>query len=360
LPLTRPFIAPEELARNGGHRELLRLGANESAFGPPPRATAAMREALPHISWYGDPESVELREALAAAHGCAVAEIVVAAGIDDLLGLCVRGYLAPGEVAITTLGSYPTFNYHVAGYGGVLESVPYARDGAVQLEALALAARTAHAKLVYLANPDNPSGSFAPHAEVERLLAALPADTLLVLDEAYADFVEARELLPAAVDPRVVRTRTFSKAYGMAGARIGYALAARAVVETFGKIRLQYGVNRTAQIGALAALGETEFVAGVVAEVARGRAEYAALAERAGFATLPSRANFVLIDAGTRERAERLLNLLLERAVFVRKPGAPPLDRCIRVTVGTPAERLRFAEAFAEATRTLDAKPPRS
>ncbi len=183
---------------------------------------------------------------------------------------------------------------------------------------------------------------------------------MLLLDEAYADFVDARELLPAAIDPRVVRTRTFSKAYGMAGARIGYALAARGVVETFGKIRLQYGVNRTAQIGALAALAETEFVAGVVAEVARGRVEYAALAERAGFATLPSRANFVLIDAGTRERAERLLQLLLERAVFVRKPGAPPLDRCIRVTVGRPAERLRFAEAFAEATRALDAKPPRS
>ena len=166
--------------------------------------------------------------------------------------------------------------------------------------------------------------------------------------------------MPARIDERVVRTRTFSKAYGMAGARIGYALASRAAIETFGKIRLQYGVNRTAQIGALAALGEGEFVAGVVAEVARGREEYVALAHAAGFATLPSAANFVLIDVGTRERAQRLLELLLERAVFVRKPGAPPLDRCIRVTVGTAAERVRLASVFSEAAAALDAKAARS
>ena len=339
---------------------MLRLGANESAFGPPPAALAAMREALPRTSWYGDPESAELREALTRVHACAYEEILVAAGIDDLLGLCVRGYCAPGSVALTTLGSYPTFNYHVAGYGGVLETVPYAHGGAVRLDALSAAAHASRAKVVYLANPDNPSGSFAGRAEVEGFVASLPPDALLILDEAYADFVSPDELPPAGVLPRVVRTRTFSKAYGMAGARIGFALAERAVIDTFGKIRLQYGVNRTAQIGALAALGESGFVAEVCAEVARGRDEYAALAARLGFAALPSRANFVLLDAGTRERAERLVALLLERSVFVRKPGAPPLDRCIRVTVGTLAERRRFGDALAEATLALDANPPGS
>jgi histidinol-phosphate aminotransferase len=357
LPLSRPFVAPEELARLGGHADLLRLGANESSFGPPPAALAAMREALPYTSWYGDPESTELREALAALHGCAVDEIVVAAGIDDLLGLCVRGYLAPGEVAVTTLGSYPTFVYHVSGYGGALETVPYALDGRVQLDALAAAARAAHAKLVYLANPDNPSGSFAGPADVAAFVAALPEDALLVLDEAYVDFVPSGEVLAGAVHPRIVRTRTFSKAYGMAGARIGYALAAREVIETFGKIRLQYGVNRTAQVGALAALPERRFVADVVDEVARGREEYAVTARHAGLSVLGSHANFVLIDAGARERAERLLTALLERGVFVRKPGAAPLDRCIRVTVGTAAQRARFAAIFGEAVRALEANP---
>jgi len=347
LPLTRPFIAPEELARRAGHAELLRLGANESAFGPSPVALKAMQRELPRTSWYGDPESVELREALAAEHGRAPGEITVAAGIDDLLGLAVRGYLAPGEVAVTTLGSYPTFAYHVNGYGGKLEAVPYARDGRVQLDALAETARRLHAKVVYLANPDNPSGSFASRADVEAFAAALPEDALLVLDEAYADFVPAGDL-PANLGPNVLRTRTFSKAFGMAGARIGFALGTTQTVEVFDKIRLQYGVNRTAQIGALDALRDREFTAGVVAEVARGRAEYGALAQRLGLETLASQTNFVCFDLCTRERAEGALESLLTRGVFVRKPGAPPIDRCIRVTVGTAPERAQFAEIFAE------------
>jgi histidinol-phosphate aminotransferase len=318
-----------------------------------------MRAALPRTSWYGDPESVDLRAALAAKHGCAPEEIVVASGIDDLLGLCVRGYLAPGEIALTTLGSYPTFNYHVHGYGGKLETVPYARDGRVQLDALLEAAHARAAKIVYLANPDNPSGTFAGRAELERFTAELPAQTLLVLDEAYADFVAPGDLPPDRIDPRVVRTRTFSKAYGMAGARIGYALAAREAIETFGKIRLQYGVNRTAQIGALAALGEGEFVVGVVADVARGRAEYAALARSLGFPVFDSRTNFACIDLGTRERAEAMVESLLQRGVFIRKPGAPPIDRCIRVTVGTAPERAEFARIFSEAVAELGANPAR-
>jgi len=356
LPLTRPFIAPEELARAAGHAELLRLGANESAFGPPPAALAAMRAALARVSWYGDPESSDLRTALAARHHCAAEEIVVAAGIDDLLGLCVRAYLTPGEVAVTTLGSYPTFAYHVNGYGGRLETVPYANDGSVQLGALLERARETEAKIAYLANPDNPSGSFIPRAAIEAALDALPPQTLLVLDEAYADFVDSSELLAESIDPRIVRTRTFSKAFGLAGARIGYALGPRETIETFAKIRLQYGVNRTAQIGALAALGEEAFVGGVVAEIARGRDEYVALARRLGLGTLASRANFVCFDLGTRARAERMVELLMARAVFVRKPGAAPIDRCVRVTVGTSDERARFAKSFGEALAELDAK----
>lgn len=354
LPPSRPFVAPEELARRAGRAALLRLGANESAFGPPPRALVAMRSELEHTAWYGDPESIELREALAARHGCAPENISVGSGIDDLLGLAVRAYLAPGDVTVATHGSYPTYVYHVHGYGARLETVPYARSGAVDLEALAARVRTAGARQVYLANPDNPSGAFASRKEVAAFVAALPPGVLFVLDEAYGDFVAPEELPPETIDPRVVRMRTFSKAYGLAGARIAYALAAPDVIATFGKIRLQFGVNRTAQIGALAALRETEFVANVVAEVERGRAEYRALAERHGLSSLPSRTNFVCIDLGSRARAEAMVEALLERGVFVRKPGAPPLDGHIRVTVGTPAERERFATIFAEALAALE------
>jgi histidinol-phosphate aminotransferase len=351
LPPSRPFIAPEELARRAGRTELLRLGANESSFGPPPRALEAMREAVAHTNFYGDPESAALRDALAARHGCAPQNITVGAGIDDLLGLAVRAYLAPGDVSVMTLGSYPTYTYHVLGYGARSETVPYAPDGSVQLDALAERARATGARVVYLANPDNPSGAFASRDAVAAFLDALPSDIVVILDEAYGDFVSTEELLPATSDPRVIRMRTFSKAYGFAGARIAYCIAAPPTIEAFGKIRLQFGVNRTAQVGALVALGEDDFVASVVADVARGRDEYRALAARLRIGTLPSRTNFVCFDLGSRERAEAAVEALLSLGVFVRKPVAAPIDGYVRVTVGTAPERAQFADAFARVLR---------
>ncbi|MDQ2857069.1 MAG: aminotransferase class I/II-fold pyridoxal phosphate-dependent enzyme [Candidatus Eremiobacteraeota bacterium] len=356
LAPTRPFVAPEELARRAGHASLLRLGANESAFGPPPRALEAMRAELPRVSWYGDPESTELRAALAARHGCGFENIVIGSGIDELLGLAVRAFLAPGDVSVATLGTYPTYSYHVAGFGARLETAPYAADGRVQLDTLAGLAHATGARVAYLANPDNPSGSFAARDAVARFRDALPAQCLLLLDEAYGDFVAPAELLGETLDPRVLRMRTFSKAFGLAGARIAYAVGSAQAIAAFGKIRLQYGVNRTAQIGALAALREDAFVANVVAEVARGRAEYAALAAEAGLRSLPSRTNFTCIEIGSRGAAERMVEELLRLAVFVRKPGAAPLDGFVRVTVGTERERESFAAAFREAIRALPAQ----
>jgi len=354
LPPSRPFVGPEELARRTGRASLLRLGANESAFGPPPRAVAAMRAEIERISYYGDPEALALRQALAAKHGCAVAEISIGSGIDDLLGLTVRAYLAPGDVTVAALGSYPTYVYHVLGFAARLETVPYTTAGRVPLDALAVRARETDARIVYLANPDNPSGTFAGRPEVEALIDALPSHALLLLDEAYADFVAPEHLLPEGVQPRVIRMRTFSKAYGLAGARIAYAIAPAATIATFDKLRHHFGVNRIAQSGALAALEDTAFVRYVVAEVALGRAEYAALGARFGCAAIQSHANFVCIDLGSRGRAEAMVEALLELGVFVRKPGAPPLDGHIRVTVGTPADRQHFGVAFAEALSRVE------
>ncbi len=349
VPPSTPFVAPEELARRLGLDEMLRLGANESAFGPSPRAIAAMREAVALTSWYGDPESLELRSALAARHGCSVGEIVVACGIDDLMGLIVRAFCAPGEPCAATRGTYPTLFYHLNAYGARVEFAEPDERGGIVPENIVDAVHRSGAKLVYVANPDNPSGGFVDRATIAALRDALPDDTLLFLDEAYADFVPSRELPPDVIDPRTIRTRTFSKAYGMAGARIGYALASAETITTFQKLRLHFGVNRTAQIGALAALGDGAFLRGVIAEVERGRDEYHALAAAHGLPSLPSATNFVCIGIGTKEQADAMLAALLERGVFVRKPWAPPIDGYIRVTVGTAPQRAAFAAAFAEA-----------
>ena len=347
LPSTIPFVGPETLERRRGEAFRVRVGANESAFGVSPKAAEAMREAIGTIAWYNDPEGWELRSVIAARHGVRIEEVLLGAGIDEMLGNVVRMVVEPGMPVVTSHGAYPTFNYHVAGFGGVLEATPY-RDDRIDLDALLDAVRRVDAPLVYLANPDNPMGTWHDAADLRAFIGALPDSTLLVLDEAYIEFAPASATFPIdADDPRVIRMRTFSKAHGMAGARIGYAVAPSRTIAGVGRIRNHFGVSRIAQAGALASLGDPGFIASVVEEVARGRDEYHALARRMGLASIPSATNFVAIDAGgDGGRARALLARLESQGVFVRMPGVAPLDRCIRVTVGTAEERALFGEIF--------------
>src|ERR1051325_2350654 len=303
LPATVPFVAPEALERRRGRPLKVRLGANESAFGISPLARQAMLEALDHVAWYNDPESYELSAELARVHRVSMENIIVGSGIDDLLGLVAETFITPGETAVTSLGAYPTFNYFVAACGGQLSTVPY-RDDRNDLGALIDRAANTGARLLYLANPDNPSGPCHTSRIWEDPMPQLPPQTLLRLDEAYTEFAPA-DAIPQVDpnDPQVIRLRTFSKAHGMAGARIGYAITASETVAAFNKIRVQFGVNRVAQAGALASLRDQEFVSSVVAAVATGRQEYAALAVKLGLASLPSATNFVAIDMGSFERA---------------------------------------------------------
>ena len=356
LPSTIPFVGPETLERQRGEAFKVRVGANESAFGVSPKAAEAMREAIGTVAWYNDPEAHELRSTVAALHGVSIDEVLLGAGIDEMLGNVVRMVVEPGTPVVTSRGAYPTFSYHVAGFGGMLEEVPY-RDDRVDLEALLDAVRRLDAPLAYLANPDNPMGTWHDAGEVRAFIDALPGSTLLVLDEAYIEFAPASARFPIdADDPRVIRMRTFSKAHGMAGARIGYAVAPSRTIGGLGRIRNHFGVNRIAQAGALASLGDREFIASVVEEVARGRDEYHALARRLGLSSVPSATNFVAIDAGGHgARARALLARLQEEGVFVRMPGVAPLDRCIRVTVGTGEERASFARIFEG---VIDRTPP--
>lgn len=347
LPPSVPFVAPEAIERRTGSPLALRLGANESAFGISPGAQQAMRAAIAQTSWYADPENYDLRAGLAAHHRIDIDHIVVGSGIDGLLGLIVRAFVEPGTHVVTSLGTYPTFNYHAIGYGGTLQRVPYAADDRQDLERLSQNARALGARLVYLANPDNPSGTCHRAVDIDALLNSLPPDCMLALDEAYGEFASAEEVPTIRTDdPRLVRFRTFSKAHGMAGARIAYVIAHTDVTDAVNKIRNQFEVNRVAQAGALASLGDQTFITSVIDAVAAGRREYMALADRLGLPTIASSANFVCIDIGGADRARDILARLQRHGVFVRMPGEAPLSRCIRVTVGTAPQRAQFAEVF--------------
>lgn len=356
LPAIVPFVGPEAIERREGWTFRARLGANESMFGPSPRAIAAMEAAAADSFMYGDPENFDLRAAIARHHGVGHENVVVGEGIDGLLGLTVRLAVAPGETVITSDGAYPTFNYHVAIGGGRLVKVPF-RDDKEDLEAVLEAAQREGAKILYVSNPNNPMGSWWGAREIEALIAALPLGTLLCLDEAYCDTAPADAIPPIDVsNPQVLRFRTFSKAYGLAGARVGYALGDAGLIAVFEKIRNHYGMTRTGQIGALAALLDQDYLAKTVGRIAEGRERIGAIASENGLRALPSATNFVAIDCGRDGvYAKRVLDEILKRRVFVRMPGVAPLNRCIRVTVGSAEDLDIFAEVLPEALRAADA-----
>lgn len=350
LPAIVPFVGPEAQERALGRRFAARLGANENVFGPSPKAVAVMQQAAAEIWMYGDPESHDLRHALAQAHGVGAANVMVGEGIDGLLGYLVRLMVGPGDAVVTSDGAYPTFNYHVAGFGGVLHKVPY-RDDHEDPAALFAKAAEVGAKLVYLANPDNPVGTWHSGAVIAEALTKLPPDTLLVLDEAYVEFAPEGTAAPiAADDPRVIRMRTFSKAYGMAGARVGYALGHPDLITAFHKVRNHFGMNRAAQEGALAALHDGPWLAHTCAQVAQARLRLYDMAAEHGLQALPSATNFVAIDCGgDGALAQRVLQELAARGLFIRMPGVAPMNRCIRISCGQSADLDALAAAFGPA-----------
>ena len=347
LPATVPFVGPEAIERQRGRPVLARIGANESGFGPAPSVLAAIREKAGEIWKYNDPENFALKTALAAHLKLSPANFVIGEGVDDLLGLIVRLVIEPGMPVVTSFGGYPTFNFHVNGFGGRLVTTPYVNDRE-DLDGLLAAVKRENAPLVYFANPDNPMSTWWSGAEVARELARVPAGSVFVLDEAYVEFApEGTAPVIDADDPRVIRFRTFSKAYGMAGLRVAYGITAPEIASAYDKIRNHFGVNRIAQAGALASLADRDWLAHVIGVVNRAKARIAEIARTNGLAPLPSATNFVTVDCGGDAAfARRVLDGLVARDVFVRKPWMPPMDRCIRISAGNDADMDRLAAAM--------------
>lgn len=352
LPALVPFVGPEAQERARGRPFRARLGANESGFGPSPNAIRAMVAAAGEQWMYSDPESHDLRYAVARFHGTHAGNVVVGEGIDGLLGLSVMMCTDPGSTVVTSDGAYPTFNFHVQAHGGRLVKVPF-RDDREDLERLLDTAKRERARILYVSNPNNPMGSWSPASEIDRLIEQLPDGLLLCLDEAYCDTAPSGTVPDIdTANPQVLRFRTFSKAYGLAGARIGYAVGEASLIAGFEKVRNHYGINRVGQIGALAALEDQGYLDRAVGLIARSRDRLSAIARENGLLPLPSGANFVTMDCGRDGPfAKRVLEEVLARDVFARKPGVAPLDRCIRVSCGRDEDLAIFADVLPEAMR---------
>ena len=330
LPTVVPFIAPEEIERTTGQQFLLRLGANESTFGPSPLAIAAMQNATVSSYNYADPTCHELRHHIARHCDEDFKSITVGAGIDDLLLLIARVLLDPGDQVVMSHGGYPTFAYAVRGVGGHLVNVPYLKY-ANNLSKLLETATTTKPKILYLANPDNPTGSFVSEHDLNKWISGIPRNIVVIIDEAYGEFAPKVKLEPS---DRVIRLRTFSKAYGMAGMRVGYSISNNGMASEMEKVRLHFGVNIVAQAGAQASLNDSDWICKVRTETASSKEVLRKTASKLGIEYVDSHTNFALLDFMSKDMAAEVLKALQSRGVFVRKPQVPPLDSCIRVTLG--------------------------
>ena len=350
LPSTVPFVGPEALERKRGKVFQARIGANENVFGPSKNAIRAMQNAVNGGWQYGDPENHDLRQALSDSLRIPSKNIAIGEGIDGLLGYLVRMIVSPGKKVVTSLGAYPTFNFHVNGYGGDLIFVPYANDRE-SVDELLQKTREVKPALVYLANPDNPMGTWNKGRDIENFISQIPDETLLVLDEAYIEFAPEEAKVDADFeDSRVIRMRTFSKAHGMAGMRVGYAIGCSSLIQGFDRIRNHFGMCRVSQIGAIASLEDKENLLSVIEKVESAKQRIYRIAKANRLKPIPSATNFVAVDLGYDGNFARiLLNELIQNDIFVRMPQVKPQDKCIRISAGTQDDLDLLDKVFPKA-----------
>jgi len=334
---TNPFPGIRVLERRLGHEIPHRLGSNEGLDMPHRALRAHFGDAMvEHAYCYGDSEALGVRQRLAEQQGIPLEALLVDAGADSLIALALRTVAEPGTAVVATAGTYPTFGYFARGQGCRLVEVPYQEAPgrlAPDLEALLAAAWREQARLVYLANPDNPSGHLPAEGAVRRLREALPEDCWLLLDEAYHDFREdadapfAREVLPG-----VIRLRTLSKAHGMAGLRIGYAIAEPETLAMMMKVRIHYAVSTLTLAAAEVVLDHPDETREHIAAVLNRRERLAAHFRALGAEVLPSATNFIGLRLPSAELAERVNRELLEAGRLIARPAHPDLGHVLRVT----------------------------
>ena len=339
-----------ELAREMGLDEagIIKLASNENPWGPSPLARAALQAQLHDLARYPDGNGFALKQALAARYKVSQEQIVLGNGSNDVLELVGRAFLHAGTSAVMSQHAFVVYHLATQVAGATRIEVP-ARNYSHDLPAMAAAVRD-DTRVLWIANPNNPTGTFATAPELEALLQRVPNRVLVVLDQAYNEYLpdelQADTVPWLARFPNLVLTRTFSKAYGLAGLRVGFALAHPEVADLMNRVRQPFNVSTLSQTAALAALDDDEFVSRSAELNRRGIKQVTDGLEQLGRAWIPSFGNFVCFHAGA---AGRVYQRLLEQGVIVRPIGAYGLPEHLRVSIGLEAENERFLTALRSA-----------
>lgn len=342
----KPYVPGKPIAevqREYGIADVVKLASNENPLGPSPLAVEAIRQAAAQVSLYPEATSRDLRQALAAHVGLPADWLMVGNGSDEILKLLAASYIRSGDRVVVPGCSFPNYRTFSELFGADVAEVPLVAD---TMDLQAMAGLAAGARIVFLCRPNNPTGAVFPEDAFRHFMAAVPPDTLVLIDEAYHEFDESefdsQGLLQSHAN--LILTRTFSKAYGLAGLRVGYGMARPEIWQPLFRVREPFSVNVPAQAGALAALRDAAHLQATVANNREGKAFLAALCDELGLSYVPTQGNFVLVDVG-RPGAE-VYEALLRQGVVVRPMAGAGRPTCIRVSIGTPGEMERFSSAL--------------
>jgi len=336
----------EEVARELHLRpaSIVKLASNENALGPSPKALAAMRQALATAHLYPDGGGFYLRQALGKKLGAEINNIILGTGSNEVIEFLYHAFVAPGDEVVVGDRAFVIYSIMAKMFEARCIEVPF--DGHTHDLKSMREAITPRTKLVFVANPNNPTGTRVPNVELDAFIQSLPAHVICVLDEAYIEFLDdAPPSIECAMKRNVVVLRTFSKIVGLAGLRIGYGVAQKECVALLQRVRQPFNVNAVAQAGALAALGDAGHIRKTKAMTRRGLAYLYKEFKRLKLEFVPSCANFVLVNVGDGDRVFRGLQ---QRGVIVRPMRGYKMPDWVRVTVGLPEENKRFVEALRE------------
>jgi histidinol-phosphate aminotransferase len=343
-----------EVAREFGLDEasIVKLASNENPFGVPESAKTAMAQAAAELGRYPDANAFELKAALSARYDVPADWITLGNGSNDILEIAAHAFVQKGEAVVYSQYSFAVYALATQGVGGRAIVVP-AQEYGHDLDAMA-AAIDAHTRLVYVANPNNPTGTFIPAEKIEAFLDKVPANVVVVLDEAYNEYLAPEHQFESAQwvrkYPNLIVSRTFSKAYGLAGLRVGFGIAQPAITDLMNRIRQPFNVNSMAQAAAIAALNDKPFLEKGAKNNAEGYRQLTAAFDEMKLEYVPSFGNFVLVKVGQDEGAGARVNLaLLKQGVIVRPVGSYGLPQWLRISIGLPQENATFIAALKKA-----------
>lgn len=350
LPVYQPGRPIEEVARELGlqPREVIKLASNENPLGPSPAAVAAMEKALQTLHLYPDGNAYYLKQKLAERLGVEPRHLILGNGSNEVIEFVGHALMSPGSEVVVSEFCFAVYPIVTRLFGATLVSVPavnYGHDLRGMLRAI-----TPRTRVVFVANPNNPTGTLAAREEIVTLLNEVPADVLLVMDEAYIEFLDdAIDLLPFIqrdLKPNLLLMRTFSKIYGLAGLRLGYGIGHPDVIAALEKVRQPFNINSLVQAGALAALDDVEHVLRTRANNFQGMRFLEDAFRQLGLSFIPSAANFVLVKV---DDGQKVFEELQKEGVITRPMGGYRLPEYIRISVGTPQENARCLAALRKA-----------